>query len=174
MRNQALWGLAIALVAIFIYLLLRFEWPYALAATLSLVHDVILTLCFMAILAYFGVPVSLDMSSLAALLTIIGYSLNDTIIVFDRIREEKLLNPEMKLFDVISKSVNSTLSRTLLTSGTTLIVLIPMIFLGQGTLFNFSLIMTIGVVFGTLSTLYLASPILLAFSKSRKTNSINN
>ncbi len=174
MRNQALWGLAIALVAIFIYLLLRFEWPYALAATLSLVHDVILTLCLMAILAYFGVPVSLDMSSLAALLTIIGYSLNDTIIVFDRIREEKLLNPEMKLFDVISKSVNSTLSRTLLTSGTTLIVLIPMIFLGQGTLFNFSLIMTIGVVFGTLSTLYLASPILLAFSKSRKTNSINN
>jgi SecD/SecF fusion protein len=173
MTHQALVGLMLALGCIFVYVLIRFQWPYALAATISLIHDVILTLSFMAILAYLGVPVNFDMSTLAAILTIIGYSLNDTIIVFDRIREERVLHPHLPLKTLITQSLNATLSRTLLTSGTTLIVLIPMLFMGEGTLFNFSLIMTLGVLFGTLSTLYIASPLLLLFYREHNRVKLN-
>jgi SecD/SecF fusion protein len=172
MATQAIIGLSMALGLIFIYVLVRFKWPYALAATISLIHDVILTLSFVSILALLGVPVSLDISSIAAILTIIGYSLNDTIIVFDRIREERSLNTDSPLTDIIRKSLNATLSRTILTSGTTLIVLIPMIFMGSGTLFNFSLVMTLGVIFGTLSTLFLACPLFLYFSQKQKSKSM--
>lgn len=173
MKNQAILGLVIALGAIFVYVLIRFEWPYALAATLSLIHDVAITLSFTALLCFFNIDVHLDMSSLAAILTIIGYSLNDTIIVFDRIREEVKNDQASSFRSIVLKSLNTTLSRTILTSATTLIVLIPMIFIGHGTLFNFSLVMTIGVVFGTLSTLYVACPLLLYFYKRQPSKQID-
>lgn len=167
MTRQAILGLGMALGAIFIYLLIRFELSYALSATISLCHDVILTIATMGILAYFNVPITLDMSSLAAILTIIGYSLNDTIIVFDRIREEMGEVKQVNIKSLVLKSLNTTLSRTVMTSATTLIVLIPMIFIGQGTLFNFSLVMTLGVVLGTLSTLFIACPLFI-FLKIKK------
>lgn len=168
MTKQAIYGLLIALCAIFIYVLIRFEWSYAISATISLVHDVLLTISTMGILSYFNVPVNLDMSSLAAILTIIGYSLNDTIIVFDRIREDVASGQNLSFKQLVLKSLNTTLSRTVMTSATTLIVLIPMIFIGHGTLFNFSLVMTIGVVMGTLSTLFIACPLLILFRKQKK------
>lgn len=167
MRNQALIGLSIALFAIFIYIVIRFEWAYALAATIGLVHDVLFSCALMFILASFKVPVIFDMTAIAAILTIIGYSLNDTIIVFDRVREERKQNLNKPIYEIIQQSLNTTLSRTLLTSLTTLIVLVPMVILGNGALFNFSCIMTIGVIFGTLSTWYLASPLLLKFIKEK-------
>jgi SecD/SecF fusion protein len=167
MRNQALIGLSIALAAIFVYIVIRFEWAYALAATIGLVHDVLFSCALMFILASLNVPVIFDMTAIAAILTIIGYSLNDTIIVFDRVREERKHNPNKPLHDVVQSCLNTTLSRTMLTSLTTLIVLVPMVILGNGALFNFSCIMTIGVIFGTLSTWYLASPLLLKFIKEK-------
>lgn len=173
MTKQAIIGLFVALCAIFVYVLVRFQWAYAMAATLGLFHDVILTLAIMGILSYMNVPVNLDMSSLAAILTIIGYSLNDTIIVFDRVREEVNSSRGASFKEIVLKSLNTTLSRTVMTSATTLIVLIPMIFIGHGTLFNFSLVMTIGVVIGTLSTLFIASPLLVLFFK-KKTEVIEN
>jgi SecD/SecF fusion protein len=172
MTKQAILGLFIALCAIFVYVLIRFEWAYAISATISLCHDVILTIASIGILSYFNVPINLDMSSLAAILTIIGYSLNDTIIVFDRIREDVTEVKHLGFKNLVLRSLNTTLSRTIMTSATTLIVLIPMIFMGHGTLFNFSLVMTIGVVMGTLSTLFIACPLLILFRKEKKTQEI--
>lgn len=172
MTSQAIIGLLIALCAIFIYVLIRFEWAYAISATISLCHDVILTIASMGILSYLNVPINLDMSSLAAILTIIGYSLNDTIIVFDRIREEANTGNYREFKHLVLKSLNTTLSRTVMTSATTLIVLLPMLFLGQGTLFNFSLVMTIGVIMGTFSTLFIACPLLMFFKKGKQKKEI--
>jgi len=119
----------------------------------------------MAILHWMGVPVQIDLHSVAALLTIVGYSLNDTIIVFDRIREELRFKTEKSLTATINHALNITLSRTMLTSGTTLLVLLPLVALGGSTIFSFALVMAIGVIFGTLSSLFIAAPLMLSFYK---------
>ncbi len=117
----------------------------------------------LAILNVFGVPIQLDLHTVAALLTIVGYSLNDTIIVFDRIREYMKRERKRPLSEIINQALNVTLSRTLMTSGITLLVLIPLIVLGGSTLFGFALTMAIGVVFGTLSSLFIAAPLMQYF-----------
>lgn len=165
MRNAAIIGLLLSLLAILVYIALRFEWIYALSATLCTMHDLLFTLSFLALLHFLRVPVQIDLSTIAALLTIVGYSLNDTIIVFDRIREDVRLMKKASLPHIINHALNATLSRTVLTSGTTLLVLIPLICMGGTAIFGFALVMAIGVIFGTLSSLYVASPLMLYFHR---------
>ncbi len=139
------------------------ELKYAMGAIVALIHDVLITV---GIFSIFGKEFTLPI--IAALLTIIGYSLNDTIIVFDRIRENLRRHHRSPLDFIINRSVNETLSRTLLTSGTTLMVLIALFLLGGGIIHDFAFAMIIGVVIGTYSSIYVASPILLAWQGSKK------
>ncbi len=163
MRNNAALGLAIAMLCIFIYITFRFEYNYAISATICIVHDVVFTIAVLGILHALGLSIQIDLNTVAALMTIVGYSLNDTIIVFDRIREDVRLMRKSSFSDIINHALNVTLSRTMMTSGTTLLVLIPLILLGGNTLFGFSLVMAIGVIFGTLSSLFIAAPLMKYF-----------
>lgn len=163
MRNNALIGLAIALLAILIYITFRFEFNYAISATLCIAHDVIFTIAALGLMRAIGIHIQIDLNTIAALMTIVGYSLNDTIIVFDRIREDVRVMRKSSFSEVINHALNVTLSRTIMTSGTTLLVLIPLIILGGNTLFGFSLVMAIGVIFGTLSSLFIAAPLMKYF-----------
>jgi len=165
MRNNALLGLGLALLAIFVYLAFRFESKFSAAALLCVLHDVLITLGAIGILHAFGVPVQIDLNTVAALMTIVGYSLNDTIIIFDRIREEMHLHPNKKLSLLVNAALNATLSRTTITSGTTLLVLLSLLAFGGASIFSFALVMTLGVFFGTLSSWFIASPLMLRFHK---------
>ncbi|MGR3911792.1 MAG: protein translocase subunit SecD [Candidatus Rhabdochlamydia sp.] len=167
MKIQAVLGMSLSLLAILLYITIRFEWKYALSATLCLIYDVIFCLSSMAILHQMKVPLQLDFHTVAALMTIIGYSLNDTIIVFDRIREDFFASKGQNFHKLINEALNVTLSRTLMTSGITLLVLLPLLFLGGSTLFGFALVMVIGVVFGTLSSLFVAAPLMGWFHQYR-------
>jgi len=168
MRNNALIGLSLALICILLYITFRFEFKYAISATLGLAIDVVITLAVLTILHTLGVPIQIDLNTIAALMTIIGYSLNDTIIIFDRIREDLKSMRKHSFKDVINHALNVTLSRTVMTSGTTLVVLLALLFLGGSTIFGLSLVMVIGVVFGTLSSLYIAAPLLLFFHRKEQ------
>lgn len=165
MRNNALYGLLLALGAILIYITLRFEFTYALGATLGLAFDVLLTLGIIGILHVSGVPLQIDLNTIAALMTIIGYSLNDTIIVYDRIREEYRQRSHINRKEIINQAINQTLGRTVMTSLTTFIVLLALVIFGGNSIFGFSMVMAIGVAVGTLSTLFLATTFLLFFQK---------
>ena len=165
MRNQALIGLLISFAAIFIYISFRFEYKFAAAALLCLMHDILITIGLMGVLHAFGVPLQIDLNTVAAIMTIVGYSLNDTIIIFDRIREETKFTRSRRLSETVNHALNVTLGRTSITSGTTLLVLIALIALGGSSLFSFALVMAIGVFFGTLSSWYIASPLMLFFHK---------
>lgn len=168
MRNNALIGLCISLICIFIYLAFRFEYPFAMAATLCLLHDVLITLGLIGLLHACGVPLQIDLNTVAAIMTIVGYSLNDTIIIFDRIREEMYLHSNRPLPLLVNQALNATMSRTAITSGTTLLVLIALVVLGGASIFSFSLVMTLGVFFGTLSSWFIASPLLLYFHRKNE------
>ena len=148
-------ALAVSLI-LFWYLQLQ----YAMGAIVALIHDVIITVGIFSIL-----NLEFSLTIVAALLTIIGYSLNDTIIVFDRIRENIKQMHKFPLEEIINRSINETLSRTLLTSGTTLIVLLSLFFLGGEIIHNFAFSMIVGIGIGTYSSIFVASPILLAWSK---------
>ena len=163
MRNNALLALGLAIVAVLIYIAIRFEWKYAISAVLALVHDVLLTLSVLAILRCFGLPVQINLEVIGAIMTIIGYSLNDTIIVFDRVREDLALYKKKRFSEIVNMALNSTLSRTLLTSGITLIVLLCLVLLGGASIFGFSLVMFMGVLLGTISSLFIAGPLLVFF-----------
>jgi SecD/SecF fusion protein len=163
MRNNAIIALAIALFSILVYITFRFEFKYAIGAVVGLVHDVALTLGILALFHKLGFAVQIDLQVIGAIMTIIGYSLNDTIIVFDRIREDVRSMRKMPFAQVINHALNVTLSRTLMTSGTTLLVLLALVLLGGQSIFAFSLVMTIGVVVGTLSSLFIAAPVMLYF-----------
>lgn len=165
MRNQALLGLGFALLCILIYITFRFEFKYAISATIGLAHDLLITMGLLAIFHLFYEGIQIDLQVIAALMTIVGYSLNDTIIIFDRIREDLRLMRKLSFSEIVNHALNATLSRTVMTSGTTLVVLLALVFLGGGSIFNFALIMTMGVAIGTLSSLYIAAPLLLYFQK---------
>ncbi|MBX9923087.1 MAG: protein translocase subunit SecD [Rhabdochlamydiaceae bacterium] len=168
MRNSAIIGLLIALISIFVYIAIRFEFKYAASATICLIHDVLFAFAAIALLHFLGVPLQIDLNTIAALMTIVGYSLNDTIIVFDRIREDSIHMRKSSFADIINHSLNITLSRTIMTSGTTLLVLVPLIAMGGSTIFGFALVMAIGVIFGTLSSLFVAAPCMLFFHTKEK------
>lgn len=161
MRNNAIIALGVALLSILIYITFRFEFKYAVAAVVGLIHDVIITLGLLAVFHRLGFPVQIDLQVIGAIMTIIGYSLNDTIIVFDRIREDLHVHRKMSYPAIINHALNVTLSRTIMTSGTTLLVLLALVLLGGKSIFAFSLVMTLGVLVGTFSSLFIATPVLL-------------
>jgi len=147
-------GLAMlfALMMIMIYIIFRFQWKFAIGAVLALIHDVLIT---MGIFSLF--QLSFDLAVLAAILAVVGYSLNDTIVVFDRIRENFRLRRKSETLDVVNGSINQTISRTLITSGTTLLVLLALYIIGGKSLEGFSLALIVGVIIGTYSSIYVAT-----------------
>jgi SecD/SecF fusion protein len=163
MRNNALGALTLALMAILIYITFRFEFKFAVAAVVGLAFDVLASLGVLALFHLLGFAVQLDLEIVGAVMMIIGYALNDTIIVFDRIREDIRVLRKMEFRDMVNHALNVTLSRTLMTSGTTLLVLLCLVLFGCTALFGFALAMTVGVVIGTLSSLFVCSPIMLFF-----------
>ena len=154
----------LALSAMLIYIWIRFEWQFSLGAILALFHDVTLTL---GIFSLFSLEINL--SIVAAVLTIVGYSMNDTVVIFDRVRENLKKFADIKIFDLTNKSINETLSRTIITSITTLLALLSIYIFGGEILKGFSLAMILGVLFGTYSSIYIANPILIILNVSQKT-----
>lgn len=153
-------AILLAFVALLIYISWRFRLRYAVAAIVALVHDVTIAL---GVFALFGLEI--DLETVAAFLTIIGYSLNDTIVIFDRIRENLKIERKMPLYDLINHSVNQTLSRTLNTNFTTVAPVAILMIFGGSVLRGFSVALFVGIVVGTYSTMYVANPILYAWAK---------
>ena len=157
-------AIALSLAAMLFYIWIRFEWQFSLGAIVALFHDVILTL---GIFSLFSLEINL--SIVAAVLTIVGYSMNDTVVIFDRVRENLKKHADIKIFDLTNLSINETLSRTIITSITTLLALTSIYFFGGQILKGFSLAMILGVIFGTYSSIYIANPILVHLKVSQKT-----
>ena len=163
LRDQGGTAMLLALAGILIYVTLRFEFRFSVGAIIALVHDVIITVGFFAI-----TQIEFDLTILAAILAIIGYSLNDTIVVFDRIRENYLKLRKVNSEESVNISINQTLSRTLVTSLTTLLVLIALFYFGGKVIHGFSLAMIIGVIVGTYSSIFVASSSLLMMGVTRE------
>lgn len=154
--SKGVWSLVGALVAISLYIWIRFEWQFGIGALFALFHDVALTFGFFAL-----TQLEFNLNIVAALLTIIGYSLNDTIVVYDRVRENLKKYRKMDIVALLDLSVNETLARTVMTSLTMLIALLALIFFGPDVIFGFSIAMFLGVFVGTYSSVYMAAPILI-------------
>ena len=163
LREQGGLAVLIALAAIVIYIWLRFEKKFSVGAVAALVHDVIITLGFFAI-----TQINFDLSVLAAILAVIGYSLNDTIVVFDRIRENFKAIRKKQPVEIMNISINQTLSRTIITSLTTLLVLLALFILGGESINSFAIALIIGVVVGTYSSIYVASTAVLYLGLTRE------
>ena len=158
-------GIIAIIIAVFLmlfYIWVRFEWQFSIGAVAALIHDVIITMGIFSFL-----QIEFNLSIIAALLTIIGYSMNDTVVVYDRIRENLRKYKQMNIFDLINQSLNETMSRTLLTSVTTLLALFSLYFLGGEVLKGFTLAMIIGVFIGTYSSVFIASQIILYLNVKR-------
>lgn len=164
LTRKALLAIVFSWIGILIYVGVRFEFRYALGGIVALIHDVLITITFLSL---FGKE--FDLNIVAALLTIIGFSINDTIVVFDRIRENSRKNIRMPLMDVINTSVNQTLSRTILTSLTVLIVLLVLFFFGGAVIHDFTFTLLVGTIAGVYSTVFIASPIVLLFERIKPT-----
>tara|TARA_B110000003_G_scaffold183473_1_gene182497 strand:- start:322 stop:1212 length:891 start_codon:yes stop_codon:yes gene_type:complete len=157
-------AISISLAVMLIYIWIRFEWQFSLGAILALFHDVIVTLGLFSLL-----NLEINLSIIAAVLTIVGYSMNDTVVIFDRVRENLRKYSDIKIFELTNISINETLSRTLITSITTLLALLSIFFFGGEILKGFSLAMIFGVVFGTYSSIYIANSVLVRLNVSQKT-----
>jgi len=156
LRNKAIAVTLAALVGILVYIAARFEWTYGAAAVIAVFHDVLVTLGFFSI---FQIEISLNV--IAALLTLVGFSVNDTIVVFDRIRENRKLHRRDSLYKITNDSINQTLSRTVITNGLVFLSVLALVLFGGDVLRAFSLALFIGVVFGTYSSIAIASPIMV-------------
>jgi len=163
LKRRAVWSIVLALLGIIVYLSWRFEFGFAVGAIVALAHDVLVTV---GVYTLFGRQLSLPI--VAALLTIVGYSVNDTIVVFDRIREDLRLTRNQNFLDICNLSINQTLSRTLLTSLTTLLVIVMLLVFGGGAINDFALALCIGVLVGTYSSVFVATPVVLAWHRGRK------
>ena len=152
----------VAMIAILMYVAMRFEWRFAVGAVVALAHDVLFTVGLFALL-----QIEFDLPVLAAVLAVIGYSLNDTIVIFDRVRENFRKMRKGSPVEIINGSVNQTMARTIMTSGTTLVVLLALFFLGGENVHGFSLALIVGVVIGTYSTIYVASAVALWLGVSK-------
>ena len=157
-------AISVALVLMLIYIWIRFEWQFSLGAILALFHDVIVTLGLFSLLG-----LEINLSIIAAVLTIVGYSMNDTVVIFDRVRENLRKYSDIKIYELTNISINETLSRTLITSVTTLLALLSIFFFGGEILKGFSLAMIFGVVFGTYSSIYIANTVLVRLKVSQRT-----
>ena len=157
-------AIGLSLAAMLIYIWIRFEWQFSLGAIIAIFHDVIITLGIFSLFSF-----EINLSIVAAVLTIVGYSMNDTVVIFDRVRENLKKYSDIKIFELTNISINETLSRTIITSITTLIALLSIYFFGGQILKGFSLAMILGVIFGTYSSIYIANPILVLLNVSQKT-----
>ena len=157
-------AITIALAAMLIYIWFRFEWQFSIGAIVAIFHDVIITLGIFSLLS-----LEINLSIVAAVLTIVGYSMNDTVVIFDRVRENLKKYADIKIFDLTNLSINETLSRTLITSVTTLLALLSIFFFGGEILKGFSFAMILGVILGTYSSIFIANPVLVYFKVSQKT-----
>jgi preprotein translocase subunit SecF len=163
LRDEGGLALLLALAVVMIYVAARFQFKFSVGAVVALMHDVIIILGFFSLM-----QIEFDLTVLAALLAVIGYSLNDTIVVADRIRENFRIIRQMQPIDVINRSLTQTLGRTLVTSLTTLLVLLALLWVGGELIHNFALALTIGVVVGTYSSIYVSANILLFMEISRE------
>lgn len=169
LRTQAFWAVLLAVVAMLIYLAFRFEFIFGIGAIVALVHDVILTFTIGVTLNKLGlISLEVDLTILAAMLTVVGYSVNDTVIIFDRIRENKERHKGMNFIKLANLSINETLSRTVNTVGTTLLALFALFFFGGPVLQGFSFIMILGIIFGTYSSIYVASAFVIWYMEKVK------
>ena len=157
-------AISVALVLMLFYIWIRFEWQFSLGAILALFHDVIVTLGLFSLLG-----LEINLSIIAAVLTIVGYSMNDTVVIFDRVRENLKKYSDIKIFELTNISINETLSRTLITSITTLLALFSIFLFGGEILKGFSLAMIFGVIFGTYSSIYISNTVLVRLKVSQKT-----
>ena len=157
-------AIGLSLAAMLFYIWIRFEWQFSLGAILALFHDVIVTLGLFSLFS-----LEINLSIVAAVLTIVGYSMNDTVVIYDRVRENLKKFSDIKIFELTNISINETLSRTIITSATTLLALISIYLFGGEILKGFSLAMIMGVTFGTYSSIYIANPILVKLRVSQKT-----
>ena len=162
--KAGLLAITLSLAAMLFYIWIRFEWQFSLGAILALFHDVIVTL---GVFSLFSLEINL--SIIAAVLTIVGYSMNDTVVIFDRVRENLRKYSDIKIFELTNISINETLSRTIITSATTLLALLAIYFFGGEILKGFSLAMILGVIFGTYSSIYIANTVLVRLRVSQKT-----
>jgi preprotein translocase subunit SecF len=164
LKEKGFLSLLYACIGILIYLWFRFEFSYSTGAVIALVHDAVITAGIFSLLGK-----EIDLTFVAAILTIIGYSVNDTVVVFDRIRENiKKKEGSYDLFTVVNESTSQTLSRTILTSFTVFIVVVALFFLGGSVIHNFAFAMIIGVVVGTYSSIFIASPIMVLLNRDKK------
>tara|TARA_X000001036_G_scaffold415420_1_gene431541 strand:- start:3025 stop:3927 length:903 start_codon:yes stop_codon:yes gene_type:complete len=157
-------AISLALAAMLFYIWIRFEWQFSIGSIIALFHDVVITLGIFSVLS-----LEINLSIIAAVLTIVGYSMNDTVVIYDRIRENLFKYTKISISDVANLSINETLSRTIITSATTLLALISIYVLGGEILRGFSFAMILGVIIGTYSSIFVASPILKLFKVSYKT-----
>ena len=157
-------AIALSLAAMLFYIWIRFEWQFSLGAILALFHDVIITLGLFSLFS-----LEINLSIVAAVLTIVGYSMNDTVVIYDRVRENLRKFSDIKIYELTNISINETLSRTIITSVTTLLALVSIYLFGGEILKGFSLAMIMGVIFGTYSSIYIANPILVKLRVSQKT-----
>jgi len=157
-------AISVSLAVMLFYIWIRFEWQFSFGAILALFHDVIVTL---GVFSLFSLEINL--SIIAAVLTIVGYSMNDTVVIFDRVRENLRKYSDIKIFELTNISINETLSRTIITSVTTLLALLAIYFFGGEILKGFSLAMILGVIFGTYSSIYIANTVLVRLKVSQKT-----
>ena len=162
LRNQAIWVTLWALAGMLVYIAFRFEWVYGAAAVLAVFHDVLITLGFFSLLQF-----EISLTVIAALLTLVGYSMNDTIVIFDRIRENNRLLRKESFADVVNKSINQTLSRTILTSGLTFLTVLVLFLMGGQVLRAFSFALVVGIVVGTYSSFGIAAPLVVAWNRWR-------
>ncbi len=156
LRQQAINVVLIALAAMLVYIAFRFEWIYGVAAVIAVFHDTIITI---GLFSLFNIPI--DLTVIAALLTLVGYSMNDTIVTFDRIRENLKLQMRGSFTQIVNTSINQTLSRTILTSGLTFLTAISLFLFGGQVLHGFSFALVVGIIIGTYSSIFIASPILI-------------
>ncbi|KRO56416.1 MAG: preprotein translocase subunit SecF [Pelagibacteraceae bacterium BACL5 MAG-121015-bin10] len=157
-------AISLSLAVMLIYIWIRFEWQFSLGAIVALFHDVIVTLGMFSLFS-----LEINLSIIAAVLTIVGYSMNDTVVIFDRVRENLRKYSDIKIYELTNISINETLSRTLLTSITTLLALLAIYFFGGEILRGFSFAMILGVIFGTYSSIYIANTILVRLNVTQKT-----
>ena len=160
LRHQAFWATIYALGGMLVYIAFRFEWVYGAAAVIAVFHDVLITLGFFSLFHY-----EISLTVIAALLTLVGYSMNDTIVIFDRVRENLRLMKREPFADIVNKSINQTLSRTILTSGLTFLTVLVLYLMGGEVLRAFSFAMVVGVVVGTYSSFGIAAPIVVLWNK---------
>ncbi len=162
LKRGAIYSVLGSLLVIFVYILIRFEWRFSLGAVAAVFHDVIITLGLFSML-HGATPFSLqvDQTIIAAFLTIVGYSLNDTVVIFDRIREYANIFKTEPYPDMVNRSINHTLSRTVVTSGTTLLVVVTLFIFGGEVLKGFAFALTIGILIGTYSSIFVAAPVVV-------------